>query len=164
LPVFSDTSLLVLFSKIERVDLLRDLFVEAFIPPAVRAEVLTEGVSHPDAVEIVRAPWIKEQTIASEEAVTALSEELDLGEAEAIALALESGRRIPVLIDDRNGRRRARQLGVPVVGCAGCLVLAKKRGLLASVRPLLDELRLAGLYSGTAVYREILTLPGEPGP
>ncbi len=54
-------------------------------------------------------------------------------------LALESTTSI-VVLDDRDARRVARQLGFPLTGTLGLLVDAKARGLVRAVAPLLDEL------------------------
>jgi uncharacterized protein len=58
----------------------------------------------------------------------------------------------------------AREHGVETVGSGGVLVLAKRQGLIPLVRPVLDELRVAGLHLSERAYREILVKAGEgPG-
>ncbi|MBI4871909.1 MAG: DUF3368 domain-containing protein [Candidatus Riflebacteria bacterium] len=46
-----------------------------------------------------------------------------------------------LLMDERLGRRTAARLNLAVIGTAGILVLAKRRGLVEAVRPLLESLR-----------------------
>ncbi len=83
------------------------------------------------------------------------------GEAEAIALALETQAGW-LLLDDSDGRRLAKTEGAPVLGLMGVLLLAKKRGVLAEVRPLMDLLRdEAGYYLSDKVRKEIIRLAGE---
>jgi hypothetical protein len=60
--------------------------------------------------------------------VKRLCDELDLGEAEAIALAHET-RADVVLIDELNGRRIAKREGIPIIGLMGVLANAKMSGL-----------------------------------
>lgn len=51
-----------------------------------------------------------------------------------------------LLLDDARGRRLALRLGITIKGTLGVLVMAKQRGLLEEVHPLLDELERNGLY------------------
>ena len=90
-----------------------------------------------------------------------LSAEIDLGEAEAIVLALER-RADLLLVDERRGRRIAAKLGLRATGLLGTLAEAKRRGLVARVKPLLDDLRLrAGFWIGEDLYAEVLTALDE---
>ncbi len=93
--------------------------------------------------------------------VTALQRDLDRGEAEGIALALELGADL-VLLDEREGRRAAQRLGLRVLGVVGVLLEAKAQGELERVRPALDGLRqVAGFYLSDALYADVLALAGE---
>jgi predicted nucleic acid-binding protein len=65
---------------------------------------------------------------------------LDIGEAEAIALAIELTPAI-LLIDEFAGRAVAAASGVPHIGVLGILARAKNEGLIHAIRPLLDRLR-----------------------
>ena len=70
---------------------------------------------------------------------------LGQGESEVLSVALDhSGYR--AVIDDDAARRCARTLQVPTLGTRGVLVLAKRRGLIASVESSLQELRDPGLW------------------
>ena len=60
-----------------------------------------------------------------------------------LALALEIDAR-RVLLDDGPARRLAIRLGLPVMGTGGVLIVAKQRGILSAVRPVLDELLATG--------------------
>jgi predicted nucleic acid-binding protein len=127
----------------------------------VYAEVVTAGVDRAGAAEVREAAWIREHSLANSQAVSPLLARLDDGEAEAIVLALELGGGIPLLIDDRAGRRLARALDLRVLGSAGVLVEAKASGLIPQARPLLDQLRTAGLWLGDSAYHQLLTLVQE---
>ena len=72
-------------------------------------------------------------------AVEVLLAELDPGEAEAIVLAQEIGARW-LIVDNREPRVLARRLGLSVVGTAGLLVEAKKRGMIPECRSAIQEL------------------------
>lgn len=91
---------------------------------------------------------------------TLLALVLDTGEVEAILLAEQVTCRF-LLIDDRKGRRIARQRGLPVVGVAGVLLAAKTRGLLPEVQWVLDELSAVGYRLSPALIERVLALAGE---
>lgn len=157
----SDSSPLILYAAIGRLDVLRVVFTDVVVPPAVWDEVVTEGAGRPGTTSIPRMSWIHRRELQDDEPARLLRAELGRGEAEAIALADELSQPAPLLLDDRKGRRFALARGLSIIGSAGVLVLAKDRGHLAIIRPLLDELRSAGLYLDEAVVRELLSLAGE---
>ena len=95
------------------------------------------------------------------ELVRALQQELDAGEAEAIALALETGAEL-LLMDERLGRETAAHLGLRYVGVIGVLVEAKHKGLVSALKPQLDALcDVAGFRVSGGLYRRVLQDEGE---
>jgi len=92
--------------------------------------------------------------------VQELLEELQLGEAEAIALALEL--QSEILIDEADGREIAMRLGLSLVGALGILVRFKQNGLISSVLPLIarleNELRF---FVSDKLRNEIARIAGE---
>lgn len=133
--VVADASPLSNLNLVGRLDLLEKLFSEELVPPAVAREVCAPGSPLP--LDVSQETWIRVQ--APTLAVIPETLDLDLGEREAIALALEVGAN-RILIDEKAGRDRACQLGLVVLGVLGVLVLAKRRGILALVRPVIDDL------------------------
>lgn len=90
-----------------------------------------------------------------------MSNELDIGEAEAIALAVEiqAGQ---VLIDERRGRLIAKRLNLRYTGILGILVEAKSQGLIAEVEPLLNALiNEAGFWIAEPLLSSVLQLVNE---
>ena len=89
---------------------------------------------------------------------------MDAGEASAIGLALElrnSGSDVLLLIDDRCGRAEAKLQGIPLIGTAAVLVLAKELGHIQACRPLLDALVEEGYYLSEALFQAVLQQAGE---
>jgi hypothetical protein len=84
---------------------------------------------------------------------------LDPGEASAIARALEI--EAGLLLDDRAAVVYARALGLKVIGTLGLLVLAKRRGEIERVAPLIEELRRGGHYLGPRAVQAALSAAGE---
>jgi len=69
-----------------------------------------------------------------------LRAQLDPGEVEAIALALER-RADLILVDERLGRQVAMALGLRVTGLLGVLAEAKRAALIERVKPIIEDLR-----------------------
>ena len=86
--------------------------------------------------------------------------DLDLGEAEVIALAQEQDADL-VIMDERFARRHARRLGLRLTGTLGVLLRAKERGFVSKIEPLIAELQHGGIRLSDAVVEEVLRLAGE---
>lgn len=101
--------------------------------------------------------WIKTQEVSNEPLAQLLKQTLDRGEAEAIALAIE----LKVdwtLLDEREGRKVAKSLGLNVTGILGILLRAKQLGELESLQPVIDNLiNKAGFRIAPELLAQILT-------
>lgn len=154
--VVSDASALINLARIGELDLLHRLYGELLIPDAVWREVVIEGAGQPRAEEVRAASWIETRDVANEHLVRALRQDLDAGEAEAIALALEV--RADLLLMEET----ARHLGMRHVGLLGVLITAKRSGLIEAVKPYLDRLRdIAGFRVSDELYVCVLRDEGE---
>ncbi len=149
----SDTSPLIAFSAIGRLDVLQYVFDSILIPQAVADDIVSKGVGWIAAIPVQQAIqagyWKRTKHIAPSPLLTLLLLRLDAGESEAIALAEELS--LPVLLNDDDARREARALGLEITGALGVLKLAKLRGYIGAVTPLVTAMRAAGLY-----YKDIL--------
>ena len=158
--VVSDTSPIRGLTHLGRLDLLRTLFGEVLIPPAVERELrrATRRFAPLD-VELLKSLTIRSPS--NSVLVSKLAEGLDAGESEAIALALEVGAE-SVLLDERRGRAAARRLGLVPVGILGLLLQAKTLGLVPEIRPLLQDLRdNANFFLTEALLDEVTRRAGE---
>jgi uncharacterized protein len=127
--IISNASPLINLARIGKLGLLHQLYRELTIPEAVWREVVVEGAGQPAAEELKTAVWIKTCAVTNKLLVHALQQELDGGEAEAIALALEVGADL-LLMDERLGRETARHLGLRYTGLIGVLIESKRKGLI----------------------------------
>ena len=159
--VVSNTSPLTNLAAVGQFDLLKHLFGSLHIAEGVWTELNADGKCWPGSEEVAAADWIDRHTVRNQDLVTALQRDLQQGEAETIALALELEADL-VLLDEKEGRRAAQRQGLRVVGVAGLLIEAKVKGHIVEVTPWLDKLRQeAGFYLSDAIYRHAIDLAGE---
>ncbi len=135
-----DTSVLIALSNIGRLGLLRELFSSVLVPKAVAEEY---GEPLPS--------WIGVLEIKHKHLVQVLHEYLHRGEAEAIALAVELQGAV-IALDDK----KARRLGLRVIGTLGILILAKKKGLISDLRGEIEKLVHTSFRLSQDVIQEAL--------
>jgi uncharacterized protein len=159
--VVSNTSPLTNLAAIGHFDLLRELFGQIHIAQGVWAELNHRGLRHPGSREVENAPWITRHDVKNRALVTILRRDLDRGEAETLALAIELKSDF-VLLDEQEGRHAATRLGLHPLGVLGILLQAKRLQKIDEVRSRLDALRQqAGFFLGDRLYQEILAQAGE---
>ena len=66
-----------------------------------------------------------------------------------------------VIIDDLAARRCAEALGIPVRGTLGLVLTAKQRGVISEASPVLEQLRLSGMYLSERLINQVLMSVGE---
>lgn len=159
--VVSNTSPIINLAAVGQLDLLRQLYEKILIPQAVYGEVTNSDDLQPGATEVRTLAWIETRAAQDRTLVAALQGELDKGEAEAIALAKELAADL-LLLDERRGRAVASRLALRFVGLLGALIEAKQKGLLAAVKPVLDDLvTKAGFWVSPQLYTRVLQVARE---
>ncbi len=156
--VVSDTSPLQYLHQGGCLDVLRLLFGQVVVPPAVVTEIavgIRRGVDLPD---LGRLPWLVQRSPSQVPAFTG-SADLDPGEREAIALAIEL--RCRLLIDERMGRDVARAIGIGHTGTLGVLISAKHAGVILSIKPVIDRIVQRGYRLSDRIRADALRLAGE---
>ncbi len=113
--IVSNTSPLTNLAAIGQFHLLRRLYSELHIADGVWEELNAGGQRWPGSDEVAAAVWIHRHSVQDQPLVTVLQRDLDRGEAESIALALEL-RADLILLDEKEARRAAKRLGLYVVG------------------------------------------------
>jgi uncharacterized protein len=159
--IVSDTSPINNLAAINQLQLLQQLYGTILIPEAVYRELTDPSFFVAGAAEVRTFDWIQPRSVTDHKVVEALGNELDVGEAEAIALALETEAEL-VLIDERRGRLVAGRLNLRYTGILGILVEAKSRGLIVEVKPLLNALiHQAGFWVAAPLYNSVLRFVNE---
>jgi uncharacterized protein len=159
--IVSNTSPITNLAAIDQLHLLREIYGIILIPHAVYDELTVLNRPVPGTAEVQMFNWITLRQVSDRLQVTNLRQMVDAGEAEAIALALElSAERL--LIGEASGRALAESLGIRITGILGTLLIAKQRGLILSVQPLMEDLiQKAGFRVSSGLYRLVLDSAGE---
>ncbi|NJL09743.1 MAG: DUF3368 domain-containing protein [Calothrix sp. SM1_7_51] len=158
--VVSDTSPISNLAAIGQLELLQKLYGSVIIPTAVYQEILNSGSTDPAVLAIQTARWIDTLSVTNFTLLQTLQNNLDIGEAEAITLAIELNAD-RLIVDERKGRNEAIKLGLRVTGILGILLAAKQQGLIPLIQPLLDDLIANGFWIREQLYAELLQLSGE---
>ena len=157
-PVVVNSTPLVAFWAIERLDILHSLFSEIVIPPAVREEFLS-AEKETRRKTLRDESWIRVIELENPNRTGAFAT-LDEGEAQVLALAEEQNASL-VLIDERKARRYAERLKLPLSGTLGVLLLAKEEKIIPAIAPLLKAIQEAGLYLHDELIEQVLDMAGE---
>jgi len=158
--VVADSGPLISLASINHFDLLKSLYHQINIPLAVQNEVVNIQGGLPGSKQVAAASWVLPVEVRDNTAVQILRERLDLGESQAIVLAIELKADV-LLIDEARGRRVAEARGLNKTGTIGTLIMAKKRGLIPSVSPLLDELIAKGFRMSQELYQTARQIANE---
>lgn len=159
--VVADTSVILNLCRVQQERLLHDLFGRVVVPAEVAVEfnrlsaveVRFNGLVMPGWIEVNPGPQI-----ISSEINTA---HLDAGESAAITLAILLAADA-LLVDEKLGREVARRLGLPTIGILGVLIEARRRGLIPSIKSVLDPLETeAGFWVARSLRQQVLRLAGE---
>lgn len=116
--IISDSTTLIVLFDVNRLDLLSNVFAQIIIPDAVYKEISVKS-------SIVLPSFMKVQKVNDSEMLDILKNVLDLGESEAISLALELN--LPLIIDEKKGRKIALREGIQIIGLLGIIYLNIKK-------------------------------------
>ncbi len=152
--VASNTSPLCNLAIIGRLDLVQEQMGEVAIPPAVAVELNR----HPKASDraavhtAIEQGWIRVVPLAGP-VPRNLAQALDLGEAEALALASQA-RADLILLDESAARARAAQFGLTCTGVLGILRRARQTNRIPSLSEEIRRLRKEpSFFVGPALER-----------
>jgi predicted nucleic acid-binding protein len=151
--VVADTSPLNYFIRLNRPDVLCEIYGRVLVPHAVLIEM-----QHSDAPAEVRAwasappGWL--EAMQARQLDATLAAELGAGEREAISLALELHADV-LLIDERTGRQQAEARHIKVAGTLAVLLQASLRGYL-DLPDAMKQLRQFGFRASASVEASML--------
>lgn len=142
-------------------DVLEALFGTITIPPAVADELTAKADLFPTAALVPGMDRVSLKPPVDRLLVNGFAGRVHAGEAECLALAMEHPGSF-LLLDDLAARELAGSNQLLFTGTLGCLVQARRQGILPAVRPLMQELRSkARFWISDALEERILSDAGE---
>lgn len=147
--IISDSSCLIVFDKMNELNILNELYGKIFTTTEVAAEY---GKALPD--------WIEIKEVKNKNNIIELENIVDKGEASAIALAVEV-KDCVIIIDDLKARNLAKRIGLNITGTLGIILKAKQKGIITSVKPMIFKLRKTNFRLTKNLENNILFESGE---
>jgi len=146
--IISDSTTLIVLFDLNRLDLLSNIFTRIIIPDAVYKEISVKS-------SIILPSFMKVQKVKECEVLELLKNLLDLGESEAIALALEL--KLPLIIDEKKGRKIALREGIKIIGLLGIVYLNIKKETITKreAKMFLDDAVAHGYRISTQLIDEM---------
>jgi len=147
--VITDTSCLIALTNIKTLHLLPELYKHVVITKEVCAEFIEP-----------LPQWIEVKEVANKKYQQLLENTLDIGEASAIALAIEL-KNVLLVIDELKGRKEAERLGIKITGTLGILFRMKQKGLIPALKPYIDKLQETDFRISPPIVHKLLTMCNE---
>lgn len=162
--IVADTTPLISLMKIGHLDLLEQLFGEVQIPEAVFDE-LVYNTNFPEESKLIQeSNYIIRISVKDTSAVDLLrrSSGLDAGESEAIILSDSIGASL-LLMDEVKGRQVAKQMGIPLMGTIGLLLVGYNEKLLTKQQILecIEIMKTSGRHISESLYQQLLAKISE---
>lgn len=142
--IISDTSCLIALDRINKLNLLKELFQQIVTTREVKEEFGKELPGWIQIVEVQNTAKLQELEIV-----------LDKGEASTIALALETEKSI-LIIDEKKGRKVAKSLKIEIIGTLKVIQMAKQKGIIKSAQPMIEALQKAGFRFSQKIIKILL--------
>jgi predicted nucleic acid-binding protein len=147
--VIADSSCLILLAKIDELEILRSIYKRIFITKEIAGEF---GSDLPG--------WIEVREVENKTLQSLFEDILDLGEASALTLALET-RDCTVILDDLKARKTAAKLNIKVTGTIGVIVRARKEHKIPSVKSVFDKILATDFRISDRILTEAIKEAGE---
>lgn len=155
-----DASPLIFLSKVNQLALLKLAAIRVVVPHEVATEISAKGDDDITARAVRdNAAWLH---ILPASPVPNAIQAWDLGAGEsAVLAAAQQATHAVAVLDDLLGRKCAHTFGIETLGTLGLILIAKQRGHLPLARPMLEQMRLNGMYLADTVIDRALAMVGE---
>ncbi len=158
-PAVVDASPLIFLAGAGLAELVQLAGTPVQIPRAVVEEIERFGPEDATAMAVKRLDWL---VVVDSGPTPAIIERWDLGSGETSVLTwAHTHPGTTAVLDDLAARRCANSLGIPIRGTLGLILIAKRRGVIPEARPVLEQLRAAGMYLSNAVMNRALETVAE---
>ena len=153
----ADCSALVALSVCGSLNLLEQLFASVVVPETVYLEATQPDKKQAQALKTFLQGKVRQVNL---EAYVFLDAFADAGETEAMLLYKQLAAD-KLLIDDKRGRKVAKINQISTIGSLGVLLVAKEKGLIVEVAPLLQQIEQSDIYLSPDLIATVLELAGE---
>ena len=155
--VFSSSPIIFL-TKFGIFEVALDLFEKIDIPSSVYSEIHQKPDASAEAIEVlIKRKRVSVLKAKNERFVNALNQRLAKGEAEAIALSIETGADL-VILDDHAARAEAMRLGLSVKGTLGIVRRLMENGAFEKdLEELFIDLKAMGFRIRAELFWEIFS-------
>jgi hypothetical protein len=153
--VISNTTPMQYLHQLGLLQLLPRFYNQIVLPGRVADEIRTGKALGVDLPHVDGLSWLNVRSAPP--STWPLPADIHAGEAEVLALGLGSPESL-LLLDDGVARRYAKTLGLRFTGTLGILLRAKRDGIIAAVRPFLDNLDGLGFRLASTTRQEALRL------
>jgi predicted nucleic acid-binding protein len=153
-----NASPLILFARIGRLDVIERLAPAILIPNAVIEEV--RAGQDKDRTASAALEWAEQYRIKNVTVGAGIEHwDLESGESQVIAHSVGTSRW--AVLDDRAVRRCNGAHGISVIGSLGVVLRSRKNRLIDRARPLIEDLRRAGMFMDDEFVDRVLNTVGE---
>jgi len=149
--IVSDATALIVLAKLSRTELLKSLFTSVIIPHHVKEEITQK--SDYDC-SVWDDSFFVVYNVTDTSLLASLELFLDKGESEAITLAKELS--LPLLIDEKKGRKITKSMHIGVIGLVGVIVALYRRNIINSKEAItiIDEAQQIGFRLSDKLYND----------
>ena len=162
--IISNTSPLITLSMIGKLNLLWELFNEVYIPKAVYNEIMNaeheDDYAKQEIKSAVGSGNISIYNVKDEILTRKILGRMHAGEVETIVGGIELNVSF-VLIDERTARNSAKSFLLTPIGTLGVLRIAKRKGKIRKIKPLIDILLKNGYRISKTIYNDVLQKEDE---
>jgi len=160
--VVSNTTPIIAFAKINRLEILEYLFGRIYISEGVYKELISNKKFIFEIEQITKSSFIITKEVKNRLAVELVQKMhgLNIGESESIILFKELGGDL-LIMDEKKGRKVASSLDIKLTGTLGILLKAKQEGIIIELKPLLEKLIESNIRISHKLYKEILKSANE---
>ena len=159
--VVADAGPLIIWARLGRLDSLRAVCGEAWVPKLVEREAVNDP-RRPGAAAILAAftaGTLLRPSPQLEKADATPFPTLGAGESAAIRLAMHL--QCPIVMDEKRGRSIAKAQHVAVIGTFGILLAAKRQGHIDRIKLILEHMAQMNYFVSPALYAATMKASGE---
>jgi len=157
--IVSNTTPIITFLVIDKLEILREIYGKIYIPIGVYEEIENE-VEKEFYTDLKSYDWIEIREVNNKLALQQLENHLDKGEAQDLILYEELKADL-LIIDEKLGRTYAQRQNCNYIGSFGVLLRAKELGLISEIKPLLLHIKQGGIFINERLFETILEIAGE---